>query len=92
VWESSDTNSASQSHDVAEPLKQYPRGGFAAIPNAKGTQTSPESERRISAFRINTCASVASKGLYLSLESTLMKKPGEGGGISAAAGEGVDAR
>src|ERR1700688_1700071 len=31
-------------------------------------------------FRINTCISVASKRLYPSLESTLMKKPGEGGG------------
>ena len=29
-------------------------------------------------FRINTCISVASKRLYLPLESTLTKKPGEG--------------
>ena len=33
----------------------------------------------ITTFRINTCISVASKRLYLPLESTLMKKPGEGG-------------
>jgi hypothetical protein len=31
-------------------------------------------------FRINTCISVASKQLYPPLESTLVKKPGEGGG------------
>jgi len=35
----------------------------------------------LTTFRINTCVSVASKGLYLPLESTLMKKPGEGGGV-----------
>jgi hypothetical protein len=34
----------------------------------------------ITTFRINTCVSVASKRLYLPLESTLMKKGGEGGG------------
>ena len=33
----------------------------------------------LTTFRINTCISVASKQLYLPLESTLMKKPGEGG-------------
>src|ERR1700688_1243206 len=32
-------------------------------------------------FRINTCISVASKQLYPSLESTFMKKPGEGRGV-----------
>ena len=36
----------------------------------------------ITTFRINTCISVASKELYLPLESTLMKKGGEGGGVS----------
>ena len=45
----------------------------------------------VTSFRINTCISVASKRLYLSLESTLTKKPGEGGpptpnGVSAARG------
>jgi hypothetical protein len=34
----------------------------------------------LTTFRINTCISVASKRLYLPLESTLMKKQGEGGG------------
>jgi hypothetical protein len=34
----------------------------------------------ITTFRINTCISVASKQLYLPLESTLTKKPGEGEG------------
>src|ERR1700686_3055418 len=34
----------------------------------------------ITTFRINTYISVASKQLYLPLESTLMKKQGEGGG------------
>jgi len=34
----------------------------------------------ITTFRINTCISVASKRLYPPLESTLTKKPGEGGG------------
>src|SRR5579864_3399891 len=34
----------------------------------------------LTTFRINTCISVASKRLYLSLETTLTKKPGEGGG------------
>jgi hypothetical protein len=34
----------------------------------------------ITTFRINTCISVASKRLYPPLESTLMKKGGEGGG------------
>src|ERR1700720_3631256 len=34
----------------------------------------------LTTFRINTYISVASKRLYLPLESTLMKKPGEGGG------------
>ena len=33
----------------------------------------------ITTFRINTCISVASKRLYLPLESTLMKKGGGGG-------------
>ena len=33
----------------------------------------------VNTFRINTCISVASKRLYLPLESTLMKKGGEGG-------------
>ena len=32
----------------------------------------------LTTFRINTCISVASKGLYLPLESTLMKKGGRG--------------
>ena len=32
-------------------------------------------------FRINTCISVVSKRLYPALESTLMKKPGRGGGV-----------
>jgi hypothetical protein len=32
-------------------------------------------------FRINTCISVASKQLYPYLESTLMKKPGDGEGV-----------
>ena len=35
--------------------------------------------RALSPFRINACISVASKGLYLPLESTLMKKGGRGG-------------
>src|SRR5579864_1021934 len=34
----------------------------------------------VTTFRINTYISVASKGLYLPLESTLMKKGGEGEG------------
>ena len=38
--------------------------------------------RPITPFRINTCISVASKRLYLPLESTLTKKPGEGEGGS----------
>ena len=36
-------------------------------------------------FRINTCISVASKRLYLPLESTLMKKRGGGGASPLAA-------
>ena len=35
----------------------------------------------ITTFRINTCISVASKGLYLPLESILMKKGGRGRGV-----------
>src|SRR4029077_1758625 len=42
--------------------------------------TSHESRRSLSPFRINTYTSVASKRLYPPLESTLMKKPGGGGG------------
>jgi hypothetical protein len=34
----------------------------------------------VKSFRINTCVSIASKQLHLPLESTLVKKPGEGGG------------
>ena len=37
----------------------------------------------LTTFRINTCISVASKRLDLPLESTLMKKGGEGGGVCA---------
>jgi hypothetical protein len=35
----------------------------------------------VSTFRINTCISVASKQLYLPLESTLVKKGGRGEGV-----------
>src|SRR4029077_16193991 len=47
-----------------------------------GGATPPEvssASPALTTFRINTCISVASKRLYLPLESTLMKKPGEGG-------------
>jgi hypothetical protein len=40
----------------------------------------------LTTFRINTCISVASKRLYLPLESILMKKPGEGEGHPSVTG------
>src|ERR1700730_12576249 len=42
-------------------------------------QKSRAKHRAVTTFRINTSISAASKRIYLSLESTLMKKGGEGG-------------
>src|SRR4029077_13522354 len=73
---------------VASPLSTFPSIPSAHFPNlrsvslcwrlprpGRGGKSSP-----LSPFRINTYISVASKRLYLPLESTLMKKGGEGGG------------
>jgi hypothetical protein len=60
----------------------YP-GSNCGIPRVDPKNGSPNLhnlDAPITTFRINTCISVASKGLYLPLESTLMKKPGDGGG------------
>jgi hypothetical protein len=56
---------------------------FARSTSFQGPPVTPElriMDTRVTTFRINTCISVASKGLYLPLESTLMKKGGEGEG------------
>ena len=56
--------------------------GVAPLPSPDSHESPVPSHRRLcflTTFRINTCVSVASKRLYLPLESTLMKKPGEGG-------------
>ena len=57
-----------------------PGGGIAApspLPHLRPLL--PSHPLFVSTFRINTCISVASKRLYLPLESTLVKKGGGGG-------------
>src|SRR6202158_652926 len=56
------------------------RGGIPLPGPHESQVTSHQSRRFVTTFRINTCISVASKRLYLPLESILMKKRGEGEG------------
>ena len=74
-----------------KPRSSKPAPGFQRLPrpfrggkslsDLHGSQvTSHQSRRFVTTFRINTCISVASKRLYLPLESILMKKRGEGEG------------
>ena len=58
------------------PCHSYANSGDGCATPPKILPPSPA----LTTFRINTCISVASKRLYLPLESTLMKKQGEGGG------------
>jgi hypothetical protein len=56
-------------------------GGWGPLPLPdlhESPVTNHKSHCSVTTFRINTCISVASKRLYLSLESTLMKKGGRG--------------
>jgi len=74
-WGCPPGNSADHLGSVS-PCRRLPRRGRGG----KGASDLHNFGAPITTFRINTCISVASKRLYLPLESTLMKKQGEGGG------------
>jgi len=73
-WRPLSCNSVDQSGSVSLSLS------LRAGPRGKNTSDLHNFGAPITTFRINTCISVASKRLYPPLESTLTKKPGEGGG------------
>jgi hypothetical protein len=61
--------------------KSSPGCGVRLPRSSRITGHESQATPSITTFKINTCVSVASKRLYPPLESTLTKKPGEGGGV-----------